>query len=190
MRKMLLALVALLSVVGTGRADDAALVKRLEAEGVSVRRVGSWLSVSLYADNLDAALDELCELRGLGCVHLRHPGLTDNQLQRVCALGVKSLYFIDCPTTDARLKIVAVARGLETLVLFDTVITDAGLAELTRLSDLKTLYLVNASITDAGLRHLEGVKELRDLGLSRCPNITDDGVARLQKALPECKIAR
>ncbi len=81
-------------------------------------------------------------------------------------------------------------RGLEELYLTDTAITDAALPELTRLSDLKTLYLCSESITDVGLRHLEGMGGLIRLELNKCPNVTDEGIARLKKALPNCKIER
>jgi hypothetical protein len=187
----LLALVVLLNVTCVVRAGDEAIVKRLEAEGIFVLPVGSELVVSLDATNLDAALTELCELRGLRSVNLQHPGLTDNRVQRVCALpGLKYLHFVDCPITDARLKTVVRVLGLEALSLDGTAITDEGLAEVARLRDLEALSLKRDSVTDAGLRHLEGMSGLTWLDLRACPNVTDEGVARLQKALPNCKIER
>ncbi len=92
MRK-LLALVALLGMAGGGWADDEAIVKRLRAEGVLVAPIsGSGLGVFLEAKNFDTALAELCELRGLQDLVLRHPELTDNQLRRVCALKITQLF--------------------------------------------------------------------------------------------------
>jgi F-box/leucine-rich repeat protein 14 len=190
-----LAVLVLACASGVARADDEAIVKRLKAVGVPVGPFDSegGLAVILDKNNLDTALPELCELRTLRSVCLNHLGLTDNQLRRVCALGVKHLHFCDCSITAARLKIVARARGLEGLGLTDTAIidstiTDEGLAELKGLRDLKYLHLDGAALTDAGLHHFEGMKKLRQLDLGCCRNVTDAGVARLQKALPQCRI--
>ncbi len=192
--KYLAAVLVLLAVVGVGRAGDKEIIERLNAmDGVSVQRVAKdgGLFVSLDANNLDAPLAELCELRGLRHVALRNSGLADNQLQQVCALpGVRTLHFIDCPITDTQLKIVARVRGLEALCLWETAVTDEGLAELTRLLNLHVFCLRGTAFTDAGLRHLEGMRGLTSLDLRACPNTTDVGVARLKKALPNCKIYR
>jgi hypothetical protein len=193
MQKMLLALVVALGVAGVGRADDKAIVERLEAAGVYVQRSeavgGVDLAVQLETNDLDTVLPELCELRRLTHVTLHKHGLTDNQLRQVCALqGLTSLYFFDCPITDARMKIVARLRRLQSLDLADSAITDAGLAELTRLSELKWLVVRKASVTDAGLGHLEGLHRLTWLDLRGCTQVTAEGVARLQKSLPECSI--
>ena len=190
--KRLVSVLVLLAWVGVGRAGEKEIIKRLEAEGASVNPIeGGGLLVSLDASNLDASLTELCELRSLRHLGLIRTRLTDNQVRRICALpGLTSLGFSGCPITDARLKIVARVRGLEELYLTDTAITDADLAELTRFSDLKTLYLCSESITDVGLRHLEGMRGLTRLELNKCPHVTDEGIARLKKALPKCKIYR
>ena len=49
--------------------------------------------------------------------------------------------------------------------------------------------LDQSPVTDAGLTHLKGLKALTYLGLNRT-QITDAGVAELQKALPKCKITK
>jgi hypothetical protein len=195
MRKMMLALVTLLSVVGVGRAGDKEIIEWLKAQGVAVclyrLNPDDGLAVSLKTHNFDAALAKLCELRSLRHVGLHHPGLTDAQLQQVCALpGLKSVGLVDCPITDTRLKIVARVQGLEELGLSGTAITDAGLAELTRLRYLDSLYLAGTDLTDAGMRHLEGMRGLYFLDLRNCPKVTAEGVSLLQKALPNCKIER
>jgi len=53
--------------------------------------------------------------------------------------------------------------------------------------DLKTLDISNTPITDAGLPHLKDLTNLTYLNLIET-QITDSGVAELQKALPNCKI--
>jgi hypothetical protein len=192
MRKLLV-LVVLLSGAGVGRAGEKEIIEGLKVAGVNVVGLGpgGGLAVSLDGSTLDTALSELCELRSLRCLILHHSGLTDNQVQQICALpGLKELSFRNCLVTDARLKIVARVRGLESLGLDDAAITDAGLAEVARLRDLKVLILGGTAFTDAGLRHLEGMKELQVLLVGNCPKVTPEGVAHLQKALPDCKIYR
>ena len=57
---------------------------------------------------------------------------------------------------------------------------------------LSPVYQCNLSYTgatDAGLKHLEKMKGLLRLNL-RGNRVTADGVAALQKALPDCKIDR
>jgi hypothetical protein len=55
---------------------------------------------------------------------------------------------------------------------------------------LEALDLTGTNVTDKGLRHLEHMSNLQILALTDCPNITDAGVSRLRKALPNCKILR
>ena len=45
-------------------------------------------------------------------------------------------------------------------------------------------------VTDAGLKELKDLKQLTSLYLPNTDQVTDDGVADLQKALPGCKISR
>ncbi len=189
MRK-LLALVALLSLAGIGWADDETIVKGLRAQEIAVIYCPeeSWVVIA-NVDTFNAAVSELCEFRGNLGVQVNLSNYTDPQLRRVCALPVlRQLFLNDQPVTDDRLKIVVKARRLQSLSLSNTSITDAGLADLVTLRELQNLYLDGNAITDAGLRHLERLSGLTCLHLFRCPNVTDAGVARLEKALPNCAI--
>jgi hypothetical protein len=67
---------------------------------------------------------------------------------------------------------------------------DTDLSELCDLRDLWTVELHGPGFTDAGLRQLEGLDALLKVKLLQCPNVTAAGVARLQKALPNCNILR
>lgn len=67
-------------------------------------------------------------------------------------------------------------------------VTDAGLEHLKGLTQLQHLILQNTKITDAGLEHLKGLTQLQQLNLNT--KVTDQGVERLQQALPKCKIER
>lgn len=64
-----------------------------------------------------------------------------------------------------------------------------GLAELRHLHGLRTLRLEGLEVSDADLEQLEMLKSLRLLNLS-WTNVTDAGIARIKRALPECRIVR
>jgi hypothetical protein len=50
------------------------------------------------------------------------------------------------------------------------------------------LDLMYSDITDADLKEVAKLQKLTELDLTRCTQITDAGVAELQKALPKCEI--
>jgi hypothetical protein len=54
---------------------------------------------------------------------------------------------------------------------------------------LQWLYLDDTGITDAGLKHLVGLTRLQELDLHGT-HVTDEGIAKLQEALPNCQITR
>ena len=90
--------------------------------------------------------------------------------------------------TDTVLVHLKGLANLQNLCLTGTLITDAGLVHLKGLTALKDLELIGTQITDAGLVHLKGLTKLQSLDLPK--QITDAGVADLQKALPNCKIRK
>jgi hypothetical protein len=55
------------------------------------------------------------------------------------------------------------------------------------LTQLEWLQLGYTQVTDAGLEHLKGLNQLRALGLEST-KVTDEGVKKLQQALPMCYI--
>ena len=79
---------------------------------------------------------------------------------------------------DADLALLKKLPGLKHLFLLSTPITNAGLQHLQGLAHLETLGLGNTKITDNGLRYLEQLSSLRQLSLSET-NITDDGLKSL-----------
>ena len=69
-----------------------------------------------------------------------------------------------------------------------TNVTDAGLVHLKQLTKLEELVLNGTQITDAGLVHLAGLTKLKLISLPK--QVTDAGIAELQKALPNCTIEK
>jgi hypothetical protein len=105
---------------------------------------------------------------------------------------VKTLESLDIGYTqidDDALKAIGRLANLRDLNVSFTSIGDEGLKHLARLDKLETLNLTKTEVTDAGLLALQGLKNLRELHLFNT-DVTADGVARLQKALPKCKIER
>jgi Leucine-rich repeat (LRR) protein len=63
-------------------------------------------------------------------------------------------------------------------------VDDAGLVHLKELNKLQSLNLSHTRVSNAGLEHLTGLNNLTFLGLDNCPPVSDAGLARLVKTLP------
>ena len=114
----------------------------------------------------DDAFENLTELSELRFLDLQYTEITDFTLERLKAL-----------------------KHLESLTLRKTRVSDAGLENLKGLEQLQELGLQLTKVTDAGLEHIKGLNQLKYLDLSGT-HVTATGVAKLQKALPNCKITR
>jgi len=82
---------------------------------------------------------------------------------------------------------------VEVVELFGPDFTDDGLENLKRLKGLKLLSLDGTVVTDAGLGTLKGLEQLDKLRLTDTWwetgfQFTDEGVNKLQQALPKCAI--
>jgi hypothetical protein len=66
-------------------------------------------------------------------------------------------------------------------------VTDYDLKPLEGLKELKYLHLEKTKVTDDDLVHLEGLNQLKLLVLTDT-KVTGEGVRKLKKALPNCKI--
>ena len=100
--------------------------------------------------------------------------------------------------TDAGLVYVGELSNLEHLSLDHTSITGAGLVHLKALTNLTFLSLrrlgqvtelYGTEVTDAQLENFKGLSKLQRLHLEGT-GVTDDGVKKLRRALPNCKISR
>ena len=149
----------------------------------------------------------------LTSVNLQDTGVSRESLRALySARQLNGLYLSQLDSfDDASLgELAASIPTLHTLSLIDLAITDSGLEHLDSLA-LLTLTLRDADLTSAAVRHLEGLTTLRVLRLGRTliddaavpalatltglkqlelteTGITEEGVARLQEALPNCRI--
>lgn len=129
-----------------------------------------------------AGLQELMEL------DVSRTGVDDASLAVLTKLPkLTRLNLYTTPITDAGLEHLAQMAQLVWLNLDNTQVTDAGLPKLQGLKNLEFLHLGRTQITDAGLGPLAGLKQLKTLHLTNT-RVTAEGAARLQTALPECKI--
>ncbi len=114
--------------------------------------------------------------------------VTDTDLEYLKELP--DLEFLNLSSTDvsdAGLKHLKGLTRLHLLGLFGTDVSDAGLEHLKGLTSLESLGLGGTEVSDAGLEHLKGLTNLQYLNL-RGTDTTDKGIAKLQQALPNCKI--
>jgi hypothetical protein len=129
------------------------------------------------------------------CVALLAPGFGEKEIvARIWAAGGNccggKCVTMPRTATDADLADLCELPRLNRLYLGSEQVTDEGFWSVSKLRGLTWLSLSGTCITDKGLHYLESLSNLRRLVLTECPNITDEGVARLQKALPNCKIER
>jgi len=89
--------------------------------------------------------------------------------------------------TGRDLRCLAKLPKLAELSLAGSKVYDLFAAEVGTLTKLERLSLSGCTFSDAGLKQLAGLSNLTQLDLTGT-QVTVDGVAALQKALPKCKI--
>jgi hypothetical protein len=129
----------------------------------------------------DDALEVLSEVPDLRILDLTNTRVTDEGLARLaqCRL-LNSLYIANIAYGQ---RTGPAGARLDT----EPLITGKGLARLKGLPNLRVVQLMGSPTTDEDLPSLECLKQLVLLDL-RGTKVTDEGVARLRKALPGCKI--
>ncbi len=138
-----------------------------------------------------AALAHLGAKPSLALVRLSETGVDDAGLAHLRGLaGIVRLELRQTQVTDAGLDVVGALANLEHLDLAANRITDAGVARLSGLTKLRVLDLtLNGDVTDAAVEHLVRLQALQALHLGQT-GVSDEGVRRLARALPSCKIVR
>lgn len=120
------------------------------------------------------SLDDYHNLLAINMSQVNHDGLD--------SLGGRDPPFWPC------LRVIARRDSIQGLNLHDAGVTDRGLQELARMPNLKNLELAySMGVTDDGLVHLASIRSLKVLGLQDT-GVTEQGVKRLQAALPHCII--
>ncbi|HYH65164.1 MAG TPA: hypothetical protein VD866_10760 [Urbifossiella sp.] len=161
----------------------------------------------------DVGLRTLAGHKDLRHLHLRGTKVTDVGLTALSPMGLRTLDLGSTRVTDAGLKHLGGLTSLEALMLYRTGVTDRGVAELAGLTRLQHLNLnVTGGIGDAGLKVIGRLPELESMILKLDAGVTEDAltglsalpklrqchltcatldaakVARLQAALPGCKL--
>jgi len=162
----------------------------------------------------DQELDQLAACPMLQSIYLDRTQVSDAGVARFIEASHSRLYGIsitDSNITDAALLPLSKCQGLLDLNVAETSIGDAGLAAIADCKNMSSLWLTNTQVTDAGIASLAGLTRVMTLDLShtnttdesvpllsrmkklnylgvRTTKITSSGYARLQDALPQCRI--
>ncbi len=129
------------------------------------RRFKTKRDARAYLASLDIPSDE-CEIVATASVH------NDAKLELVSEMPeVRSLWVCSLRPASS----------------VDPLLTDKGLASFAKMIDLEELGISGECFTDNGLEHLRWLTRLRSLRLCRT-RVTQQGVKKLQQALPDCRI--
>jgi hypothetical protein len=133
-----------------------------------------------------ARFDQLPEFASLG---LSHTPIGDEGIEQLGYLpALENLFVVETELGDIGVAAMENYPLLALLHAYGTEITDHGLKQLAvHNKQLTELSLVECPITDDGLAELAQLKQLRLLAVDRT-GVTAAGIARLQRALPECEI--
>ena len=135
----------------------------------------------------DGGLKHLQAAKRLGHLDLRGARVTDSGLASLAQLReLRWLLLGGTRISSAGLRLLSGLKELEVLDLSQTLV-GTDLSALAGLDGLCWLGLNDTQIGDDSLRHLTGLSDLDHLDL-RGTAVTTEGIARLQKALPGCRI--
>jgi serine/threonine protein kinase/Leucine-rich repeat (LRR) protein len=136
----------------------------------------------------DKGVENLKPLGGLENLNLSYTQVTDAGLAHLAGMKQLQALGLDSLTvTDEGLQHLEGLTELTHLNLLSTKVQGPGLRHLAGMRELGQLWLANSRVDDESLKHLESLKALRQLLLDKTP-VTQAGVDRLKKALPECEI--
>jgi Leucine-rich repeat (LRR) protein len=152
-----------------------------------------------FAEITDVGLDHLALLQNLRELTIGGNKLTDDGVQLLRQLP--QLTYLDLSGSQRT------DSGLWSVLL-----TDGGLESVATLTELQELRIGGTSVSARGLEKLKGLSKLVELNLQRCKRVGDDsipvlstfgklrvldikdtaiteqGIAQLRKALPDCRI--
>jgi Leucine-rich repeat (LRR) protein len=163
---------------------------RVTDEGMaSLAEMRDLESIEVSSNISDKGLQAIKGLQRLSELRLNYSQVDGSGLKFVAAPGrIRVLGLRQAPLTNENASNIEAFENLTDLMLGATRIGDQGLKHLRGLRKLQHLELYGSSITDSSLEVLAGLKELQWLSLGSCKPLTKEGVAKLQKKLPKCKI--
>ena len=128
-------------------------------------------------------------LHDVVAVNLDSPAVTDATLKELRNLpALRRVFLFEASISNRGLDILKTLPKIRKLSICSCPgIDDDALARLAGLGQVEHLDLQALSVTDAGLRHLKGNVGLRRISLDRLA-VTEEGVAELRTALPNCVI--
>lgn len=136
----------------------------------------------------DDKVKQLDGLTNLKLLRLDEAPITDNGIAPI--LSLQNLEVLNLPRakfTDVAIEQFTALPHLRILRFGSPNVTDAALARVRDMPALRALILEDSPITDAALKHLYGLQDLESFYVSGT-QITTDGLAELQEALPELHI--
>ena len=173
--------------------DDATSVRKMCALAAGLRR--GLRGICLRHPD-DRAVTRLCSLsNNITRLDLFDGGLTERGFEAISNLSHLEQLTIwlsgEAPLTAAGMAHLQSLRELRSLTLNGISASDPGLREIAKLNGLERLSLSGFGITDAERKRvgegLEGLPHLKSLRIL-VTNITDQGVTKLQRALPNCEV--
>ena len=150
-------------------------------------------SLFISAKVSDAGLKDIAGFKNLSDVWLTFTPMTPKSLRELKRLGkLSSLMLGFRDMTDESLQRICDLQMVHVLSTAEAEVPeDAPFPQRPPRAksemEVATLSLADEPLTDAGIQKLAGLKNLTNLNLERT-NVTDAGVARLQKALRKCNI--
>jgi tetratricopeptide (TPR) repeat protein len=146
-----------------------------------------WLGQIVVASNQD--LEPLRHATNAEAITFpKSSKIDDNGLQYV-----KDLKLINLDVSETSVQKLTPLKKMDSLRIFDgsrTRLDTDGMRVLGGLHNLETLFIARTGIQDSDLELLKDLHKLKNLGLDDCSHITEAGVARLHRYLPNLKITR
>jgi serine/threonine protein kinase/formylglycine-generating enzyme required for sulfatase activity len=138
----------------------------------------------------DASLVALQQVPGLRNLEIAGEGITDAGLAHVSKIPeLEHFEYGRAKFTGKGLIHFKGLTKLRHLKLFDAPVKDNALVHVEGLVGLREFGFDGTPVSDAGLEHLTGLRNLVWLDLRRT-KVTEKGVAKLQAALPKCRMIR
>ncbi|MBZ0187773.1 MAG: protein kinase [Candidatus Obscuribacterales bacterium] len=134
-------------------------------------------------------IEAISGLEHLEHLTLDHSGIVALQDFENLAKLENTLTFLQLENTSLTsdfLPVIGRLSKLEELNLYGNNLTDKNIETISKLPLIK-LSLAANPITDKTLGKLAKCRSLKDLNLHKCKYVTESGIAKLQKSLPQCK---